>query len=138
MSKVILAALTDAGIATVPWNDPADEVASGSPPPALCMSRPMQHARNGQFEVGTGTSSIGRTPEQSELSPDYAARLRAAFQGASKQALVSREDAMGAAAEIEQLWAAFWTLVGCTNGTIPPRYQISPKVIAPRAHGVHG
>jgi hypothetical protein len=75
-----------------------------------------------------------QTPEQSEQSPDYAARLRAAFPSAAKQALVSREDAMGAAAEIEQLWAALRILVSCANGTIPPHYQISLKGIAPRSH----
>jgi hypothetical protein len=136
MSKVIVATVTDAGISTVPWDDPADEVASGWPPPALCMAGPLQHVPNGQFETGAEISSIGPIPEQSEQSPDYAARLRAAFPSASKQALVSREDAMGAAAEIEQLWAALRILVGCANGTIPPNYQISLTGIAPRSHTV--
>jgi hypothetical protein len=35
--------------------------------------------------------------------PDFVARLRRAFADGAGQALVSREDAFGAAAEIEQL-----------------------------------
>jgi hypothetical protein len=58
-------------------------------------------------------------PDEREPRPDHAARLRNAFQDASGQALVSRGDAIGAAAEIEQLWAAFRILVGPTNGNIP-------------------
>lgn len=58
-------------------------------------------------------------PDEHEPGPDYAARLRNAFQDASGQALISLEDAMGAAAEIEQLWAVFRIMVGRTNANIP-------------------
>jgi hypothetical protein len=51
--------------------------------------------------------------------PDYAGRLRDAFHDASLQALICREDAMGAAAEIEQLWAAVWIMAGHRNADIP-------------------
>jgi hypothetical protein len=54
---------------------------------------------------------------EGQQSPDYAARLRKLFQGASTQALISRRDALGAAAEIEQLWAALWA-AGCTNNDV--------------------
>jgi hypothetical protein len=47
--------------------------------------------------------------------PDSAARLRDAFQDGSGQATISRGDAMGAAAEIDQLWAAFWIMEGRAN-----------------------
>jgi hypothetical protein len=62
---------------------------------------------------GNGTGS-----DERDLRPDYAARLRNGTQDASGQALVSREDALGAAAEIEQLWAAFRIILGHTNGNI--------------------
>ncbi|MEA2729187.1 MAG: hypothetical protein QOD93_5368 [Acetobacteraceae bacterium] len=62
---------------------------------------------------GNGTGA-----DERDLCPDYAARLRNATQDASGQALVSREDALGAAAEIEQLWAAFRIILGHTNGNI--------------------
>lgn len=64
---------------------------------------------------GNGNADL----DERELRPDYAARLRNAFQDASGQALVSREDALGAAAEIEQLWAAVRIMVGHRNGNIP-------------------
>jgi hypothetical protein len=57
--------------------------------------------------------------DERDLRPDYAARLRNAFHDASGQALISHEDATGAAAEIEQLWAAFRIMVGSTNGDTP-------------------
>lgn len=44
--------------------------------------------------------------------PDYAERLRDACREMSGNVLVSREDALGAAAEIEQLWAALKLLTG--------------------------
>lgn len=44
--------------------------------------------------------------------PDYTERLRAACRGASGLALIAREDALGAAAEIEQLWVALRFLTG--------------------------
>jgi hypothetical protein len=123
MPKINLAADTNAPTSTVLQDDSDDQFTSRSPSPAICLPGPTQHARNGQFEAGVGTGSIGRTLDQIEQSPDYPARLRAAFQGLSEQALVSREDAMGAAAEIEQLWAMFWILVGFPNGNTPPRDQ---------------
>jgi len=59
--------------------------------------------------LATLPAAPGKGPERDEhdLRPDYAARLRNAFHDASGQALISREDAIGAAAEIEQLWTAF-------------------------------
>jgi hypothetical protein len=123
MPKAILAADTNAPTSTGLQDVPDDQFTSRSSSLAICLSGPTQHASNGQFEAGARTGSIGRTPDQIEQSPDYPARLRAAFQGLSEQALVSREDAMGAAAEIEQLWAMFWILVGFPNGNTPPRDQ---------------
>jgi hypothetical protein len=70
-----------------------------------------------------------------ELHPDYAARLREAFQNAPGQASISRENAMGAAAEIEQLWAAFRIMVGCMNGNVP--YLSLQQMLAQTAEWLH-
>ena len=69
------------------------------------LSAPRRCAQNGHIAAGAGVGSTDQVP-------DYAARLRAAAHGASARAFISREDAMGAAAEIEQLWAAFRILGG--------------------------
>ena len=51
--------------------------------------------------------------------PDYAARLRAACMPSSQHALISCEDAIGAAAEIEQLWAALRLTAGHVETGVP-------------------
>lgn len=61
--------------------------------------------------------------DERDPRPDYAARLRNAPQDASGQAQIAREDALGAAAEIEQLWAAFRILVGRTDGSASRFWQ---------------
>jgi hypothetical protein len=75
----------------------------------------------------------GKRPDRrfaNEQIPDYAARLRAPFQGPSTHALISRGDAMGAAAEIEQLWAAHRTMVGCLNDAAVPPSPVTPCQVA--------
>jgi hypothetical protein len=71
--------------------------------------------------LATLPAAPGKGPDRDErdLRPDYAARLRNALHDASGQALISREDAIGAAAEIEQLWTAFRIMVSRTNGDTP-------------------
>ena len=78
---------------------------------------------NAQLAADSGYRSDGQIADEREQSPDYAVRLRAHFRGTCKQALVSREDALGAAAEIEQLWAALWIMAGRTNDVIRSPYQ---------------
>jgi hypothetical protein len=105
MPKVILATLTDARRDAVATNNLGHEVASKSPSPA----------GDTKIATDTGNHTDARAPDQSAQGVDFAARLRAVFQGECKQALISREDAMGAAAEIEQLWAALWIVADRTN-----------------------
>jgi hypothetical protein len=105
MSKVILATLTDARGDAVATNNLGHEVAGKSPSPAS----------NTKIAADTGNHFDARTPGENEQGVDFAARLRAAFQGESSQALISREDALGAAAEIEQVWAALWIVADRTN-----------------------
>jgi hypothetical protein len=63
--------------------------------------------------LGNATDRDERGPR-----PDYAARLRTAIQDASGHVLVSREDAIGAAAEIEQLLAALRIVLSRTDSHI--------------------
>ncbi len=66
-----------------------------------------------------------------EREADYASRLRAAFQAGNERALMQREDVMGAAAEIEQLWAALWALLGRNNnGQAPDKTYLSYELEA--------
>jgi hypothetical protein len=65
-----------------------------------------------------------------EQIPDYAARLRAPFQGSSTHALISRGDAMGAAAEIEQLWAALRTMAACLHDAAVAPSRVTPCQVA--------
>jgi hypothetical protein len=119
MCKVILATLTDTRGDAVATNDLGHEIASKSPSPAS----------NTKIAADTGNHSDARAPDESVQGVDFAARLRAAFQGKSMQALISREDAMGAAAEIEQLWAALWIVVDRANDAPWPRGESwSPKL----------
>jgi hypothetical protein len=102
MSKVVLATFFAAtGNADV-LDDLAHEVAGTSPPPAY----------TGTIVTDTGYSSNEREPVENEQNVDFASRLRAAFQGEPREALISREEAKGAAAETEQLWTTLriaWT-----------------------------
>jgi hypothetical protein len=102
MSKVVLAAFFAAtGNADV-LDDLAHEVAGTSPPPA----------NTGTIVTDTGYSSNEREPVENEQNVDFAARLRAAFHGEPREALISRGEAKGAAAETEQLWTTLrivWT-----------------------------
>jgi hypothetical protein len=79
------------------------------------------HTRNCKFAVSTAKNSNERTRADREPRTDYAARLRAAFHVGSKQALISREDAMGAAAQIELLWVALWALLKDAHDGSAPR-----------------
>jgi len=75
----------------------------------------------------------GKRPDRgfaNKQIPDYAARLRAPFQGPSTHALISRRDAMGAAAEIEQLWAVLRTMAGCLNDATVPPSRVTPCQVA--------
>jgi hypothetical protein len=99
MSKVVLAAFFAATGNADALDDLAHEVAGTSPPPA---------------NTGTIVTDIGneREPVENEQNADFASRLPAAFQGEPREALVSREEAKGAAAETEQLWTTLrivWT-----------------------------
>jgi hypothetical protein len=94
MSKVVLATFFAATGNADALDDLAHEVAGTSPSPT------------GTIITNTGYSANELAPDENKQSVDFAARLRAAFQEEPKEALISRADAMGAAAEIEQLWAA--------------------------------
>jgi hypothetical protein len=94
MSKVMLATFITATGNADALDDLAHEVAGTSPSPT------------GTIITNTGYSANELAPDENKQSVDFAARLRAAFQEEPKEALISRADAMGAAAEIEQLWAA--------------------------------
>ena len=128
MPKAILTAHAEARTTTVSLKASDGPFTSGPPTPASSLSGSTQHTRNGQVEAGVVTGLIKRAPHKIGQSPDYPVRLRAAFKDQSKQGLVSREDALGAAAEIEQLWAVFWILAGFTNGNIPPGDQTGMPV----------
>jgi hypothetical protein len=102
MSNPILTAASNA----VALDDPTHEIAIGSPSLIRCMPSLAPHTSNGQLAVGTAKNSTERSWADREPRTDYATRLRAAFHVGSKQALISREDAMGAATQIELLWLA--------------------------------
>jgi hypothetical protein len=100
MSKVVPATFFAATGNADALDDLAHEVAGTSPPPANTGT------------IDTGYSSNEREPVENEQNADFASRLPAAFQGEPREALVSREEAKGAAAETEQLWTTLrivWT-----------------------------
>jgi hypothetical protein len=102
MSKVVLATFFAATGNADALDDLAHEVAGTSPPPA----------NTGTIVTDIGYSSNEREPVENEQNADFASRLPAAFQGEPREALVSREEAKGAAAETEQLWTTLrivWT-----------------------------
>jgi hypothetical protein len=69
-------------------------------------------ANTGTIVTDTGCSSNEREPVENEQNVDFASRLRDAFQGEPREALISRGEAKGAAAETEQLWTTLrivWT-----------------------------
>ena len=91
------------------------DVTSGLQCPASYVQSPMRNADDGSVAADT-PDHVGahRCPDDDESNrrTDYAARLRTTFRDGAERALVSREDAMGAVAEIEQLWTALramWT-----------------------------
>jgi len=117
MSNAIVTAISNA----VVRDDPAHEIAIGSASSICCMPSLTSHISNGKLAVGTTQNSNERIWAEREPRTDYAARLRAAFHVGSKQALISREDAMGAAAQIELLWVALWALLtDAHDGSAPP------------------
>lgn len=85
---------------------------------------------NARLTAYSDTRSNRQTLAERQQSPDYAARLRKLFQGVSTHALISRRDALGAAAEIEQLWAALWA-AGCTNNDVQSRDETSLGICSP-------
>ena len=115
MSNAILTAISNA----VSLDDPTCDVAIGSPSPICRMPNLAPHTSNGKFGVGNAKNSSERSRADREPRTDYAARLRAAFHLGSKQAPTSREDAMGAAAQLELLWAALWVLLNDAHDGTP-------------------
>jgi hypothetical protein len=102
MSKVVPATFFAATGNADALDDLAHGVAGTSPP----------RANTGTIVTDTGYSSNEREPVENEQNVDFASRLRAAFQGQPREALISREEANGAAAETEQLWTTLriaWT-----------------------------
>jgi hypothetical protein len=86
---------------------------------------PVPHTDgNAQLAANFGKRSARRFANKQ--IPDYAARLRAPFQGPSAHALISRGDAMGAAAEIEQLWAALRTMAACLHDPAVAASRVTP------------
>jgi hypothetical protein len=99
MSKVVLTTFFVATSNADAPGDLAHEPAGTSPPPA----------NTGTIVTDTGHSSNEREPVE---NVDFASHLLAAFQEGPSEALISREEAKGPAAETEQLWAALrmvWT-----------------------------
>ncbi len=102
MSKVVPATFFAATGNGDALDDLAHGVAGTSPPPA----------NTGTIVTDTGYGSNEREPVENEQNVDFAARLRAAFHGEPREALISRGEAKGAAAETEQLWTTLrivWT-----------------------------
>ena len=117
MSNAIVTAISNA----VVRDDPAHEIAIGSPAPICCMPSLTPHISNCKLAVVAAKNPNERTRADPEPPTDYAARLRAAFHVGSKHALILREDAMGAAAQIELLWVALWALLNDAHDATPPR-----------------
>jgi hypothetical protein len=90
---------------------------------------PVTHTDdNAQLTANFGKRSARRF--ENEQIPDYAVLLRGPFQGPSTHALISRGDAMGAAAEIEQLWAALRTMAACLHDPAVAPSRVTPCQVA--------
>jgi hypothetical protein len=129
MFKFVLAILCVVLSHAVPLADAIRPVESG-PRLVSFLSNPTQRGRTGQVVADIGDGSDPQSPFESERRTDYAAHLRAAFPGGARQALVTREDAMGAADDIDQLRAALYAMVAETQNASAPRYITWLKAIA--------
>jgi hypothetical protein len=85
---------------------------------------------NGNAQLAVDSAERPDRRFVNEHISDYAARLRAPFQGPSTHALISRGDAMGAAAEIEQLWAALRTMAACLHDAAVAPSRVTPCQVA--------
>jgi hypothetical protein len=143
MSKVILVAMIASLSSAVALADQSHEIANGPPSSASCLPSPGQHDGDRNVASDTPDGADSEIPDESQQikiavararAAFHDTRLRAAFHDEAEEALVQREDAMAAAAEIDQLWAALWTLVNDTKDASPPHFKIWIEAVAVLAH----
>jgi hypothetical protein len=102
-------------------------------PSADSMPDSLWQHQKGMLSADCRCSDV-KTQDESEKRTNYAARLRAAFDDDAQEALVSREDAMGAAAEIEQLWAALWVVDARRRPPLASHHKAWLRAIAALPH----
>jgi hypothetical protein len=117
MFKVLLTVLHSAIDRDFPQNNLACEVTRRrSASLAVVAPNSMRSA----IHVGNGEGCDAKKQGNSVLAIDYPGRLRAPFKDGWAQAIISREDALVAAAEIEQLWTALRMFLDRTEGVTLP------------------
>jgi hypothetical protein len=86
--------------------------------------RPMRYGHNGNWAAAGATEQISLAEDP---PIDYVAILRTACQDGRQHAVVSCDHALGAAAEIEQLWAALSIMVDYTSDSALPTSRVQLK-----------
>jgi hypothetical protein len=120
MLKIIVTNLIGAIIAN--FTQRADMVASTTA--SARDQRPAGYGHDGNWPAAGATEQISHAQD---TPIDYAAILRIACLDGRQHAVVSCDHALGAAAEIEQLWAALSIMVDYTSDSALPTSRVQLK-----------